>query len=535
MVTKIRIPFSDIPYLSKTDIAYQLLDPELKAFYEYKPTTEEVNRVIQCRGNFNTDRTLLVEVLKDQYANYTKSETAIQVIQQLTDKDCYTVTTAHQPCLMTGPLYIILKAVSTIRAARQMSEVSGKKVVPIFVVGGEDHDFEEVNHFNLFNDRISWNLPNPTGPVGRLRTESLQDIVNSVVERIGDTEYGRSLSEMIVTSHQSGRSYAEAFGHFLHLLFGEYGLIVLSMDDKRFKTAFMDIMLKEIETQFSFATVNDTQRHLEELGYKPQAFVRELNFFYLGNGGRDRILPNEDGTILTIENSDKELSIDGLLKLCKEEPENFSPNVVTRPLYQEYILPNLAYIGGGGELAYWLERKEQFSTAEIHFPMLIRRDSALWIQDRDSRYLDEIGISGNMIFQPADDWIRHFIEKNSGETMNLAPDKQLVIKALDDFARKGGSIDPTLGKSLEAEKVKILKQIDHLESRIYRSLKQKNEQTINKLKRIKEKLFPNNGLMERHDNFIQLYIKHGPNLFSLLMEHLNPFDKCFKILLEKSE
>lgn len=526
--------FSEIPYLSRTDVAYQLQDPALKPFFRYAPEIGLLVDAMKERDKYPVNRELLTTVIRSQHLEYDSSDLVLDQINALREESTYTIITAHQPCLMTGPLYTIIKAISTIKAAQMATKVSGKLVIPIFVVGGEDHDFDEMNHFNLYHDQIIWENAHTGGPVGRMDTGSMEKVLLEISEKLSDQPTDRFLSDLITRTHRPGRRYAIAFADLIHNLLGKYGLVVALMDDPGFKNAFKEIMVKEIQEQISVATVRKAQEDLESAGFKAQAYVRELNLFYLGNGLRERILPtdNNDQLEYIFENSGRSFTTEELCELCRNSPENFSPNVVMRPLYQEFIFPNLAYIGGGGELAYWLERKSQFEAYGIPYPMLIRRDSILWISSRDAHFISEIGIKDGHLFDSSDEWIRFYLESRSTDLLDLETEKKGIESALHSIVQKSESLDPTLARSLEAEKVRILKAVEQIESRLYRTAKQKNEQTINKLTRTKEKLFPNNGLMERAENFIPYFSKYGDTFFEVLLENLNPFDLNFKVLSE---
>ena len=527
------IPFDKVPYLSKTDVDYQLGHPDLKDYYLLNPTLSNIQKQIAYREKFSTDRELLVSTLETQYKSYDPGEKEIASIKSLIGPNVYTMTTAHQPCLMTGPLYTIVKAIGVINGAKAASKASGTPIVPVFVVGGEDHDFEEVNHFQLFHDKVTWDNENTGGPVGRMPTDSLAKVIETINERLGTSERDEYIKELIRSTHYPGRPYATAFAHFMQKLLGKYGLIVLRMDEALLKKAFAPYMKREIEEQLSYKEVRPTQISIEKAGYKPQAYVRHLNLFLIQNGIRERILPVENAEdTFVIESSNTVINRRELLDLCENNPTQFSPNVVMRPLFQELILPNLAYIGGGGELAYWLERKEQFTSFGIPYPMLIRRDSVLWIQKRDWSFLKEHDIDIELIFRPADEWIRHYVEQTANDNLSLDTEKQHIAGNFQEIIKKAEELDPTLAKSFEAEKLRLLKVIDSMESRLFRTVKHQHDQTTEKLARIKERLFPDHGLMERKDNFISYYLKYGDEFFEVLLDKLNPFDSKFKVLVE---
>ena len=196
-------------------------------------------------------------------------------------------------------------------------------------------------------------------------------------------------------------------------------------------------------------------------------------------------------------------------------------------------MPNLAYVGGGGELAYWLERMSQFKNYNINFPMLIRRTSALWIDKNSASKMKKLGIEEAAIFQETDKIVKDFVQKNSQNDLSLAAQKADLSKIFDQIERKAADIDATLSKAIAAEKVKQLAAVEQLETRLVRAEKQKYEVSIQQIKTIKEKLFPAGNLQERHENFTSIYAKQGDVFFETLRQHIDCFDARFLIIKEE--
>ena len=216
----------------------------------------------------------------------------------------------------------------------------------------------------------------------------------------------------------------------------------------------------------------------------------------------------------------------------ENHPEHFSPNVIMRPLFQELILPNLAYIGGGGELAYWLERKTQFEYFQLNFPMLIRRNSAVWIDKGTKKRMNKLGLNPSTLFQATEDLIKNFVKKNSEGELSFSSEKKELEAIFEKVKNKTIEVDASLGKTVLAESVKQIKSLENLESRVMRAEKQKHEVSINQIRNLKEKLFPANGLQERKDNFMAFYLKHGESYLETLKDTFDPLEKSFIVIEE---
>ncbi|MFT5386154.1 MAG: bacillithiol biosynthesis cysteine-adding enzyme BshC, partial [Saprospiraceae bacterium] len=408
---QIKMPLVEVPQFSKRDTAYVEEDPTLKPFYKYSVHIDSFEKVIHDKSKESIDRNTLVEVLKEQYSKLKLSPLTTERIQSLTDKNTFTIITAHQPSLFTGPLYYIYKIVSTLNLVKKLQlHYPDYKFVPVFITGGEDHDFEEVNHVHIFNKTLQWDNQE-SGSVGMMKTESLQPVLSELKEILGAGENATKLFELISTAHSRNSRYSDAVIDMVNEIFGKDGLVILNMNNTRLKRLFIPIIKEEVFNNPSIRLVGETRDELELAGFKPQAFPREINFFYLRDQLRARI-EQVDGKYKVLD-TDFEFTKEELEAEIENHPERFSPNVITRPLFQEKILPNLAYIGGGGEIAYWLERKSQFKHFGINFPMLIRRDSVLWVDSNSIKKLDKLGLKINDLFQKEDEIIRKFVENQS--------------------------------------------------------------------------------------------------------------------------
>jgi bacillithiol synthase len=532
-----RLPFSDLPMLAKTDRMYAEQNPILNNFYKYHVDLEAFAQVIADKSKDPTDRNVLVSALTNQYArlNPTVSgnEKVLEKINLLANENTFTVTTAHQPSLLTGPLYFIYKIFSTINLAEKLSARFPKnKFVPIFVIGGEDHDFEEVNNISIFGKKITWQRGDEEkGAVGMMHTTSLRAVLEELKPILGDSEAAQNVINIIEKSYTSHDLYQDATQDLLNQMFGKYGLVVLNMNDALLKRLFIPIMTRELTEQLSKKLVEKTQAALELIGFKSQAFARDINLFYLRENLRERIV--EEGGIYRVLNTEIVWhSQADILKELAETPQYFSPNVVLRPLFQETVLPNLAYIGGGGELAYWLERKTQFEAFGVNFPMLIRRNSAMYLDKGTQDRLLRFDLQLTDLTDNTDILTKRYVEKQATDPLSMADEKTALSDLFDAILKKAVAVDASLEKAVLAEKTKQLQSLDALESKTMKAEKQKHETALNQIKTVQQKLFPNGGLQERTDNILPIYLKHGDAFFDVLKAHLNPLEQGMIVISE---
>ena len=522
-----RIPFEIVKEFTRKDKQYQTNPNLFRDFIQFLPEISGLKNAVEERKNFPVNRKLLIEVFRKQYSDKSFSQAQSINLDKLSDENTFTIITAHQPALFGGPLYYFTKILSIIRLAEILnSSKDNFHIIPIFINGAEDHDFEEVNHCNLFGNRIEWTKQSG-GPVGRLDTDGLNDCLNAFCELLGKNENASKIENILRSSLEKSVRYKDFVARFLHEIFSEYGLLILDMDDDQLKAEFMHVMLEEITDNPSEALILDTQNRLQANNFKPQAHPREINIFYMEDQLRERFVRENDR--YKVLNTNLEFDITQLKDLATKNPNKFSPNVIIRPLYQEFTLPNIAYIGGGGELAYWLERKTQFNHFGIFFPVLIRRNSIMIMNKPMGKQVEKLSLNTNQLFEKEDQIINEFLQTNTDFDIKLTDEILQIDELLDRMVDKAGKADATLRGFAEAEKIRILKQLENVENRITRSLKKQEEVKINQISSLKNKLFPNMGLQERYDNFFQFYVQYEGDLISDLLPHMNPLDREFLV------
>ena len=522
------ISFDEIPHLSSKDKLYQSEADAYHGFYKYSAKLESFGDVISERKKFNNRRDLLVNVLLRQYESESQDSNILSVIKSLRDENTFTVTTAHQPVLFLGPLYVVYKILSTIHLSQILKEeYPDFNFVPVFVSGGEDHDLEEVATMHIFNRDITWKT-GQTGSVGRMSLADLEDPLTELIDLFGQSPYAEELESIIRKSLAASNTYGEFNINLYKSLFTHLGLVVLNMDDRELKKELLPYTVKEIESKISFKTVTDTQIKLAGNGIKEQAHVREINLFSFGEGTRDRIIEGNGQFSIGEQNFSK----DELIEFISKHPENISPNVVMRPIYQELILPNLAYIGGGGEIAYWLERLDQFASFDIPFPVLVRRNSAMIVNANIQKNLNKVDLKSKDFFRAKDDLIKYYLSQNTEGDYSLQDETEELELFFKKLAAKAKTIDPSLEKYTLAEGAKHSKILKSISNKMTKAAKNKNEVQLQKVQNIQSKLFPHGKLQERYDNFIPYYLKYGKAWFDALLVHLNPMDKDFIIIEE---
>ena len=483
--------------------------------------------------NFDsTSRELITTVLTEQYNALAISHSLSESnLTALADPTTFAIVTAHQPCLMSGPLYFIYKIASAISMAKRLNDQqTTAKFVPVYVIGSEDHDFEEINHISLFGKKLEWNHKGG-GAVGRMKLTGIEEIIDQVESMLGKDKYKDGIVELLRASYQADRTLAEATAHFVYSLFGEHGIIVADLDDVRLKHRAKSVIKSELHDQFSSPLIQANQKRLGDIGFNSQIFSRPINLFYLHDNVRSRI-EYENGKFRL---GDKELTEKEVDSLLDTKPERFSPNVALRPLYQQLVLPSVVYIGGGAEVAYWMELKGVFDAQKIDFPIILRRDSATWIRSRTLATLNKTGLDINDLWLPMHKAQTAYLAKQEDSNWSLDIRRQAFEGLMNDLTEEVLNIDSGLTKMLKGFGAQQDNFLSKLESKLKKSLKSQHEVAMNRIAKIWEELFPGNSLQERKENFIAIYSVMGPTFVDTLIDCFDPLKPGMHVFSESSE
>ncbi len=507
----------EVPFFSSTFHAYLQEDPALRSFYNRHPSVEAAREQIKEKSFSAEKRQVLTDVLSEQYEGLSISPAVEKNISLLRQDNCYTVVTGHQLNLFTGPLYVIIKMITTINACEELKKAYPEnEFVPVYWMASEDHDFEEINHFHFNGDKYTWHT-NQAGAVGHF---SLKDI-GPLLEQLS------AFPPVFLNAYQSSKNLAEAVRKYINGLFGEYGLIVLDADDARLKAMFAQVMRDDILQNDIQSTVATDSRKLDDAGFKTQVFAREINFFYLDEQIRTRI--ERDGNDFTLADSDMRFSKSEMETLIEKHPEKLSPNVILRPLYEEMILPNLAYCGGPSELVYWLQLKGIFDKYHVAFPMLLPRNFAMIIPAYVEKKWKKTGCSLDDLFQDKHALLSHVALRDSQHQVRLNGQKQAIEDAFKKIQAQAIAIDPTMSQHVEAQWARTERRLDIMEKKFIRAEKRHHEDALRQVEEVYDALFPGGGLQERHDNIID-FLQTDPEIIAKMKSSLAPFEFSFNVM-----
>lgn len=533
MFTKQTIPLNTTSLFSGLFNDYTSANPKAKAFYDFYFNKSAFENYLKEISFSNTNREVLVKALKHQAELVENTSPSTKSnIDLLLNANTYTVTTGHQLCLFTGPSYFIYKIISTINLTKTLKHnFPDKNFVPVYWMASEDHDFEEINHTHAFGKRVVWES-NQTGSVGEFSTKGIEQAITDLKAILGESEHANYLIQLFEKAYNSHQNLADATRYLVNELLGEYGIVVLDGNDKELKSLFKDEFRADCFGNKSFQYATQTIETLKKENYNIQVNPREINIFYKEKNVRERIEKN-DG-IYKVVNTDVTFTKEALEKLIETNPEKLSPNVVLRPLYQQKLLPNIAYVGGPGEIVYWLEYKAMFKAFDIPYPILMPRNFVMISDKSTQNKLQKLDFSLIDVFKDGEDLVKQHIKTQHAD-VHLEKEKEQLSKLFSSVLNVVNEIDKSLIGTTEAEKQKALNGLQTIEQKINRALKQKSETDLNQIWSIKGKLFPNNTPQERWDNFSMYYSKYGKGFISELINNLTYDLENFEytVLLEK--
>ena len=501
----------------------------LSSLYNRYPTLENFEaQIIEKQNSFdNAARQTLVAVLQEQYIKVESSVLTQQNIAALKNSNTFTVTTGHQLNLFSGPLYFLYKIISTINLTTQLkNKYPNSNFVPVYWMATEDHDFEEINYFNFKGKKFRWNKDS-SGPVGRLSTDGLDDFLDVYALELGSSTNAETLKKLFKDSYRDYDNLADATRFLANALFGSYGLVVLDADHTTLKRQFIPFIKEELVHQSAHKLVLETAEKLKE--YTVQVNPREINLFYIEDNLRERII-FEDGTY-RVNHTKIAFSESEILLLLEKKPEHFSPNVIMRPLYQEVILPNLCYIGGGGEIAYWLELKSFFESAKITFPILLLRNSVLLATEKQAKKADKLNLSWSDLFNKQSILINDKTKELSDFSLDLNPLKKQLNQQFQTLYTIANQTDNSFLGALKSQETKQIKGLENLEKRLLKAQKRKLQDVLERITNLQNELFPNQSLQERQSNFSEFYLEFGENLIPTLIQQLHPLANTFDTIV----
>lgn len=501
--------------------------------------SDDLNDIAARVSEVNYDRSQIVSILKRQNERYGAGQATRENIEALQEKSTLCVCAGQQAVLFGGPLLIILKALSLVKSARLYSKQLGQKVIPIFWIAADDHDFAEANHMHLLNqsgvvERIEYDsAPENEVPMAQVELNDeaeLKRIHQQFRDLLGETDFTAEINDLLNECYAAGETLASAFGKLIIGLCGRFGLVVFSPGDDEAKLMAAPLFKAIVRRQDDIhKVITDTNQRIRESGYHIQVEKKEnaTHLFYNDNGRRP--VHREDDRFIMGELS---LSKDDLLKLIDTHPERFSPDVMTRPILQSYLFPVLSQKGGPSEIAYLAQINGLFDLFDLVTPVHRARPSATFVERRFEKLMNDFNLSMSDLNGDIEQAINRILaetfpadiesdfeqlRKDVQERFNCFRDRSLTFdKGLESFAKQ------TLGK--------IDFSLKNFESKVFSTHKKKSQATRDRVYRLWHALYPERGLQERTLSIFYFLARYGIGFIDFILERVDSEETAHQMI-----
>ncbi|MCH8326115.1 MAG: bacillithiol biosynthesis cysteine-adding enzyme BshC [Bacteroidetes bacterium] len=525
--------YKEIPGYAKIFLDYVYNFEKVNRFYKinFRNKDKYLPHFKKVAESFSSRQFNLSEIISEQYLHFSPSDKTHNNIEKLKSNKTLAVVTGQQLGILGGPLYTIYKTLTTIKLCEYLSErYSDFNFVPVFWLEGDDHDFNEVSSIGILNlenkfqvidygekisnddDRIS---------VGKINfTEDINLFFEEIERTIRTTEFTKDILNRLKDFYKPGNSFKDAFKQILYSLFDKYGLLVLDPQDSKIKEILKPIFKKEI-SDFRTHTeqIIKVSATLEEL-YQAQIKVKPVNLFYSDDSGRFLIEPTDEG--FRLKGKHVKFTLDELIDLIETEPQNFSPNVLLRPICQDYILPTAFYVGGPSEIAYFAQLLPMYNIFNIEEPIIFPRSSATLLEKGIQKSIDKFNLNLKDVFvknnQLEEKIITSISNDNTDELFKKVKDEFEIT--FDKLKEKLFQLDKTLGDASSKTQQKIFRYLEELKSKAENAVKRKHETSIRQINKISSSLYPNSDLQERSLNFIYFENKYGSDILNKIYDEL---------------
>lgn len=529
---KLPFPKLFIDYLSQNGKA-----PE---YFEYNPFDESDFERRTADFKFMGNREKTVTLLTDFNSAFHPSDATTKNIQRLSNKNTYTIVTGQQLTLLGGPLFTIYKVLTAIHYCQKLNKISSSFYIPVFWLADEDHDFEEISGIGLpakeGTTHFKWTPENVSDRIVAdiLLDKSFEQIKSEIQNYLLETDFSDNLWSLVNDCYKKDVSVGEAFGQLLRKLFGHHGLVLAGSNHPAIKSHLKKQLTQSVEQRGQiFQALSKKSDQLEDSGYHRQVVIHESNLFMSDHTGVRRKLSFDNNTWSLDTKDSRDWSDDQLISEIEKNPENFSPNVILRPILQDVLLPTMAYVGGPGEVSYYAQMKEMYPIFNLTIPVIIPRFSCTLIETGIENALEQLPFNLDDYLKRIEDLESEYVKQSDTPDIEsiISEWKKRVEELTDQMKPKVSEIDPTLENSAGKASATYLTELDKLKGKLYRSAKQQESTQLNRIVKIKNALYPNGNLQEREIAFIYFMNKYGLTVWDDLLEMLSDYEPSSHIMV----
>lgn len=449
-------------------------------------------------------RIILSKVIQERIGENAHAR-QLENITKLLDPDSVTVTTGQQLHPFLGPLFVWSKIMSAVDLSVRYEAKFGRPVIPVYWMATEDHDFEEIENVPFLGKTYQWKTEQ-TGAVGQFDTEGIQNLKDQIKADFTEDLALHEFLDQYASHYQEGVSLSKASTALVNEWFGHLGVLPLDPNDKKLKQSAKDIFFREING-INQAACERQNNLLKSEGLPVNIGARNTRLFYLSDNQRLRI-DEVDGTFHT-QNAAKKWTAEELKKEIDLHPDRFSPNVLLRPIYQQYILPNMAYVAGPSEYLYWLQLPELFKVNELSIPKLHLRVLSTVTTANQRKKKQQLSIAPGDWFLPLDK-LQIQLQNNDPKAKKLREQVIELSNLLDDVTQTLYDMHSPILKEIKKDYKRMLKE---LQSELEHYLSgdkhtQLMERSLNQLFKLKSGPYNEKSPLERNTFYLEWIFKN---------------------------
>jgi len=479
--------------------------------YPFTGTGSHIASVENNIRNFfdNSKRKELHNILLNQYVTVELTQKQLENIELLLQENTFTVTTGQQIHVGLGPMYVWNKIESVLNTVAVLkSENQACNYVPVFWIATEDHDFEEIKDVNLFGEKYTWET-NQKGPVGNFETSELKVVFDNIKLKFSNDIEALGRLKIVEDIYLiENITLANATRLLVQFIYGETGLLVLDPNDAHLKAMSRNLWKLDILNRSVYSAYLEQNNKLQQANYSTPAYAREINSFYIDKGQRERIEYSNEKFILV--DSKREFTKVEMEQLIENSPEHISPNVLLRPLYQQSILPNVVYIGGPAEFAYWMQCAKAFEVCNIPAPRIQLRFSSVYITPVVLKKIDKLNLTTDDLWRPLPDVESLLIQKHE-ETFTLDANIDILTESFEKVRQSLYEIKSLQLKDVKKQQEEMLKVLRKISVEFKNSAENNSQLSKDLLtvKTIKNEHFDAQNAQERRLFWLELFLKNG--------------------------
>ena len=525
-MTSDTFPFKELSF-SKLFCDYTQQTGQLKDFFQYHPTSDEalLSRAKKVKHQLNPALKEALLAYNDTSLMHPK---ALENLNELvSNPQTRTIVTGQQVTFAGGTMFTIYKILTAIVRAAQIEKICDHKVVPIFWVADEDQDFDEISRigFPVGNEWSEFSLDSPQISGQRAGQtpvqETINDLIASIEASLSPTDHRDEIIKMLRTSYIPGSMQTDSFSRLITRLFSHFGLLIFGSAKSEARILVKNKIKELIDRSSSIFTALEKASNNIEKNYHRQASISESNWFLVIEDGVRIKLNFENGVWSTSDGHS--YTTEELKNQVDSDPNAVSPNVFMRPLLQDFMLPNLALVGGPGEIAYYAQMKSVYEVCEMEMPVIIPRFSGTVFESSTRKYFDELPFSLPDYNNRIEDLEKKFVESTQDVDLNSKFESwsRELTKLADEHISIVEDVDPTLVGTLKKVESDQINMLNQLKGKMFKALKNKQDVQLKRISRVQQALFPNRNLQERELAFIYILNKYGVQFLDELYQVIN--------------